>query len=141
LGASPREIVEKQINTAFGGDWETLRTLYADDVQYRDPDGELKGADAAVAHLQEQMVAFPEVGSLSINRVYEAGASAIAEWSATMKNTGPLHLPDGTELPATGREVTIEVVTIYDIEDGLIASERNYWDNVALFAQLGLLPD
>ena len=141
MGASPREIVEQQINAAFGGDWEKLRTLYADDVQYRDPDGELKGVDEAVAHLQEQMVAFPEGGDLSIHRVYEAGDAAIAEWSAAMKNPGPLHLPDGTELPATGREVTIEVVTIYDIENGVIVSERNYWDNVALFAQLGLLPE
>jgi steroid delta-isomerase-like uncharacterized protein len=139
---SPKEIVEKQIRVAIGGDWSELRTLYADGVHYRDPDGEFDGADQAVEHLQQQMTAFPDEADLSIRRIYEIGdEAAIAEWTATMRNTGPLRLPDGTELPATGNEVTIETVTIYDIANGVITSERNYWDNAALLAQLGLLPE
>ena len=119
-----------------------MRTLYADEVEYRDPDGQFTGADQAVKHLQDQMVAFPDPGKLTIHRVYESSeGSGIAEWSATMRNTGPINLPDGTELPASGNEITLEVVTIYDIADGLITSERNYWDNAALLAQLGLLPE
>jgi len=142
VSPSPNEIVKRQINVAFSGDFDTLRTLYAEDAHYRDPDAELKGPDEIVQHLQVQLAAFPDPGKLSIKQVYEAGdRAAVAEWVATMKNTGPVKLPDGSELPPTGNEVTIEVVTIYDIEHGLITSERNYWDNAALLAQLGLLPE
>ena len=142
MSSSPKEIVERQINTAFSRDFATLRMLYAEGAHYRDPDAELKGVDEIVQHLQMQMRAFPDSGKLSIKQVYEAGdRAAVAEWAATMKNTGPVALPDGSELPPTGNEVTIEVVTIYDVENGLITSERNYWDNAALLAQLGLLPE
>ena len=141
MGMTPSEIIERQITTAFRADWEKLRTLYAEDVRYLDPDGEITGAAQAVQHLQEQMAAFPDGGDVKIHKIYESGDSGIAEWSATMRNTGPLRLPDGTELPATDREVTLQVATIYDIADELITCERNYWDNAALFAQLGLLPE
>jgi predicted ester cyclase len=95
-----------------------------------------------VQHLQAQLEAFPDSRKLSIKRVYEAGdRAAVVEWAATMKNAGPVKLPDGSELPPTGNDVTIEVVTIYDVENGLITSERNYWDNAGLLAQLGLLPE
>ena len=141
MGTTPSEIIERQITTAFSGDWEKLRTLYAEDVRYLDPDGEITGVEQVVEHLQEQMVPFPDGGDVKIHKIYESGDAGIAEWSATMRNTGPLRLPDGSELPATDREVTLQVATIYDIADGVITCERNYWDNAALFAQLGLLPE
>lgn len=32
------------------------------------------------------------------------------------------------------------VVTAYDVVDGRIVFERNYWDNAGLLTQLGLMP-
>ena len=35
-----------------------------------------------------------------------------------------------------GKPVTLDIVTAYDFIGGHIVSERNYWDNAALQAQL-----
>jgi ketosteroid isomerase-like protein len=57
----------------------------------------------------------------------DGGASAVVEWTLTM--------------PAeAGTPLRHDVMTAYDIRDGRIVSERNYWDNVALLTQLGLMP-
>jgi steroid delta-isomerase-like uncharacterized protein len=142
VGATLTEIVEQQINAGINRDWDTLRALYADDVVYRDPEGVLNGSDAAIENLQRQMAAFPDAGTLTLHHVYESGDGvAVAEWTVSMRNTGPLALPDGTVLPATDRHVSLDVVTIYEISDGRITSERNYWDSAVLLAQLGLLPE
>ena len=140
MDQSPKEIVEAQINAGISRDWDALRTLYADDLEYRDPDGILSGSEAAITHLQQQMVAFPDGGELTIHKIYESGNVGVAEWSAAMHNSGPITMADGTEIPATNQDVNLDVVTIYEIRDGRITSERNYWDNIALLAQLGLLP-
>jgi predicted ester cyclase len=36
-----------------------------------------------------------------------------------------------------GTRVTLDIVTAYDFLGERIVSERNYWDNAALQAQLG----
>ena len=47
------------------------------------------------------------------------------EWTLTA--------PVGTDTP-----VTLDVATVYEFRDSLIAAERNYWDNASLAAQLGI---
>jgi hypothetical protein len=65
---------------------------------------------------------------------------AVAEyiWAAT--NTGPLNLPGGSTLPATGKRIELPCVTVVEVKDGLVAAERSYWDMMAAFQQMGLLP-
>lgn len=38
-----------------------------------------------------------------------------------------------------GAPIALDVMTAYDVLDGRIVSERNYWDNIALLTQLGVL--
>ena len=49
-------------------------------------------------------------------------------------------MPDGSTLPATGRDVELKRWS-FRARDGVITAERNYWDNMAIYAQLGLLPE
>ena len=44
-------------------------------------------------------------------------------------------------MPPTDNEVNLSVVTIYDVKDGKIVSERSYYDALAMFGALGLLGD
>jgi hypothetical protein len=49
-------------------------------------------------------------------------------------------LPDGTELPPTGKRVEIRGMEYVQVRDGKIVIDNLYYDNVALLAQLGLVP-
>ncbi|MBK36869.1 MAG: hypothetical protein CME26_15240 [Gemmatimonadetes bacterium] len=42
-------------------------------------------------------------------------------------------------LPPTGRKVAIPLVVVFTFENGMLASERAYWDQASLLQQLGLL--
>jgi ketosteroid isomerase-like protein len=49
-------------------------------------------------------------------------------------------MPDGTELPPTGKTVEIPWVSILAVRDGNVASERDYFDQAAFMGQVGLMP-
>jgi predicted ester cyclase len=138
--ATPGAIARKQIDAGAARDWATLRTLYADNVRYVDPNGESAGVDAAIAALEKTLKPFGKV-TVAVSKIYEGKDYAVAEWTASAINSGEITLADGSQVPPTGNEVNLSIVTIYDIKDGKIASERNYYDALTLYGSLGLLGD
>lgn len=117
------KIATTQIATVHAADWAVLERLYADDVRYRDPDGGLAGRAAVVARLREQSQGLAG-WSYEVRAAYsDDGDGAVVEW--TLSSPAPL---------------TLDVVTAYEVLDGRIVSERNYWDNLSLLTQLGLMP-
>jgi len=137
---TPGQIARKQIEAGSARDWPTLRTLYATDVRYVDPNGESRGVDAAINALERTLKPFGEV-KVAIAKIYEGKGFAVAEWSSTAINTAEITLADGSQAGPTGNEVKLDIVTIYDIKDGKIVSERNYYDALNLYGSLGLLGD
>jgi hypothetical protein len=49
-------------------------------------------------------------------------------------------MPDGTELPPTGKRIEIKGMDLVQHCDGKIAVFHMYYDNMAVAGQLGLLP-
>jgi ketosteroid isomerase-like protein len=137
---APTDIARKQIEAGAARDWATLRALYAPDVRYVDPNGEFHGVDAAIATIEKTLKPFGKV-SATIHKIYDGKDFAIAEWTAVAINDAEITLADGSTAPATGNEVNLNVVTIYDVKDGKIVSERNYYDGLAIYGSLGLLGD
>jgi len=138
--ATPSDIARKQIEAGAARDWATLKTLYAPDVRYVDPNGEFKGVDAAIAEIEKSLKPFGKV-AVKIHKIYDGKDFAIVEWTADAINDAEITLADGSTSPATGNEVNLNVVTIYDVKDGKITSERNYYDGLAMYGSLGLLGD
>jgi limonene-1,2-epoxide hydrolase len=137
---SPAQIARQQIEAAASRDWPTLRSLYAPDVRYVDPNGEARGADAAIATIERTLQPFGTV-TVAIAKVYEGHDYAVAEWTSSAINSAEITLADGSKVPPTDNEVNLSVVTIYDVKDGRIVSERSYYDALAMFGALGLLGD
>ncbi|NAS23638.1 hypothetical protein GT755_18295 [Herbidospora sp. NEAU-GS84] len=63
---------------------------------------------------------------------------AVTEFTITGTHDGPFLLVDGAELPATGRRIALRGVSVCTIEDGLIVTDRDYYDQLELYSQLGL---
>ena len=62
------------------------------------------------------------------------------EWSFVATHTGPFALPDGNELPATGKRIELRGMELVEVRDGKIVVDNLYYDNMAVLAQLGLIP-
>lgn len=124
------DLARHQISTTVAGDWQVLAALYAPDASYTDPDGDLTGSDQVVERLRGQVDAMP--GCSALVRHAHADVTDDAGGSGTVVLEWTLSVPAGTPTPAT-----LDVVTVYEFRDALIAAERNYWDNAHLAAQLG----
>jgi ketosteroid isomerase-like protein len=72
---------------------------------------------------------------------YETGEVAIDEGFVVGTNSGPLHLPTGETLPATGKQLRIRSCDVVKVEGGEITSHHLYFDQVEFLAQLGLMPE
>jgi hypothetical protein len=68
------------------------------------------------------------------------GQDALAgEIRVAMTHTASLLTPNGP-VPATGRTVVLESCDVARFRDGLVVSFHSYFDQLAIMAQLGLLP-
>ena len=50
------------------------------------------------------------------------------------------NLGDFPDLPATGRTISIRGVSLTQLEEGRIATQRDYYDGYVLLTQLGMVP-
>lgn len=97
------------------------------------------GRDEIVAGEQALFDAFsdvqPEVRALIVD-----GRSRAVELVTRAENTGPIQLDEDTSVPATGRRIEVPMAWLIDPnEEGLIASERDYFYTATLLRQLGRL--
>ena len=67
-------------------------------------------------------------------------ATIAVEWTLVATNTGPVPLPDGTEVPPNGKRVEFKGMSLVPMRGGKIAAHHMYFDNMALAGQLGLMP-
>ena len=78
---------------------------------------------------------------MTVDVCVEQGDTIAAEWTFAGTNTGPLVMPDGTELPPTGKRIEFKGMELVQFRDGKAAVDHVYWDNMAFAGQLGLLPE
>ena len=72
-----------------------------------------------------------------LNRA-RSGDDVAFEMTWTGTHEGPLEMPDGSELPATGLTVSFSVAVVLETTEGLIRRERQYYDNLGILDQLGV---
>jgi predicted ester cyclase len=70
----------------------------------------------------------------------EQGDAFADEWTFAGTQTGPFLLPDGMQLPPTGKRMEIRGMELVQVRDGKIVVDNLYYDTTAGLAQLGLVP-
>jgi predicted ester cyclase len=50
-------------------------------------------------------------------------------------------MPDGTEVPPTGRRLEVQGMEVVGLRDGKIVLNTLYYDMMSVVAQMGLLPE
>jgi steroid delta-isomerase-like uncharacterized protein len=135
-----RERLERYVELYNAGDLDACMELYAEDAMQWMHDGLFAGVDAIRERLARDLAAFPDAKYVVESFVEDSDKFA-DEWTFTGTNTGPFRLPDGSEVPATGRPVEIKGMELVEVRDGRIVVDNLYYDFMAAVAQLGLVPE
>jgi hypothetical protein len=77
--------------------------------------------------------------ALDVTPLLVAGDYACSEWTVSMIHTGPLALADGRTLEPTGVRVYLHGVTVAEFLGEQICALRQYWDELSVYEQLGLI--
>ncbi|MBO3752620.1 nuclear transport factor 2 family protein [Streptosporangiaceae bacterium NEAU-GS5] len=139
-----RELKEQVIAALNDHDIEATKQCFAPDAVYVGPAGAAEGRDQIGWYVEHQLESFPDLQRTPWWKVpvSDQDVSAVCEYLMTGTHLGPLLLPGGSVLPATGHRIAVRVAGLCTIENGLIISDREYFDQLELFSQLGLyLPE
>ena len=135
-----REFLERCIELYNAGDLDGYMELYAEDAVQTMAEGiTFRGRGEIRERLARELVGFPDA-TYTIGGFVQDGDAFADEFVFEGTHTGPFPLPDGTELPPTGKRVQIRGMEFVQMRDGKIAVDNLYWDNLSALAQLGLVP-
>ena len=136
-----RHVLEQAIEYWNAGDRDAWATRYAEDVVYEAPGGQrISGlANLRGQYFDALLTAAPDRLSRDVV-LFSDGEYVVEQARYVGTHTGPLRNPDGVEVPATGKHFDFPFVGIFHVRGGKISSIRIYYDQLELFAQLGLMP-
>jgi steroid delta-isomerase-like uncharacterized protein len=92
------------------------------------------GIEGFKAYYNNYLTGFSNV-TFTIVDAYGQGDKIVKHWNFKGTHTG-----DFFGIPATGKEVNVDGVTLVNMKDGKIAQEQDFFDNLEFMQQLGLIP-
>lgn len=92
------------------------------------------GIQAFKDYYQNYLTGFSDV-TFTIVDVFGQGDKIVKHWNFKGTQTGEFF-----GIPASGKEVDIDGVTLVKMKDGKIAQEQDFLDNLSFYQQLGLIP-
>jgi SnoaL-like polyketide cyclase len=138
--ASRATTLMRALEAGLGGDGKALRDLYTEDVKAWTPALSASSLTELVAELDRRDEAFSDI-EVEVAPLDVGGYYACAEWSVTMTHTGPLTLAGGDVVEPTGARITVNGATVAEFRGDRICSLRQYWDELGVFEQIGLMAD
>ena len=133
-----RELARAGVDAFNARDRAAMRKLYASDATILNPDSPIAmSVDEMISGFDASLSAFPDA-RISLGSVLADGDDVAFEMTWTGTHEGPLEMPDGSELPATGLTVSFSVAVVLETTEGLIRRERQYYDNLGILDQLGV---
>jgi steroid delta-isomerase-like uncharacterized protein len=108
---------------------------FTKDVVMHASPSDVVGIDSARAYYGQFITGFSEI-QFTIKDVFGQGDKLVKYWNFKGKHTGSFF-----GIPATGKSVDLDGTTLVRMQDGKIAEERDFYDNVVFMTQLGLMPE
>jgi steroid delta-isomerase-like uncharacterized protein len=90
--------------------------------------------NSARAYYANYLTGFSDI-TFTIKDVFGMGDKLVKHWNFKGTHTGLFF-----GIPATHKKVDIDGVTLVRMENGKIAEERDFFDNLEFMQQLGLIP-
>ena len=116
--------------------WEDVwrETLAPDFTSYFHAFAPTKGMEEAISFNRELFAGFPNL-QMSIEQVIAEDRHVIVRGRLTGRHAGPF-----LGAPASGAEVDVPDVTMFRLEEGLIAESRYFTDLLTVMTAIGAVP-
>ena len=138
MSTSPADVVRRWFEEVWNqGKLETIDELFsAAGVAHGlgEPGVDVKGPAGYRPFAERFQAAFSDP-VFKVEDTVTEGEKVAARWSATLTHTG-----DQLGVPATGRRVAIDGITIVYVRNGQIVDAWNNWDIAGLMRQLEAAP-
>lgn len=121
-----KEIINK-------GKVDLFDSAFSPNVFYDNASTHLQGIDEFKKYIEGYITAFSN-RDFQILEIYGSGERVIKRWSFTGTHTGVF-----SGIKPTGRRITMEGVTIATIRMGKIVAERDYFNDLSLMQDLGVI--
>jgi ketosteroid isomerase-like protein len=130
----------RALHAGLAGDRRVIEELCTDDVQAWAPALSASSVTELLDALDRRDDGFTDL-ALDVVPLDAGGDFAAAEWSLSMTHTGSLTLAGGDVVAPTGIRVTVHGATVAEFRGDRICAVRQYWDELAMFEQLGLFSE
>ena len=113
---------------------ELAPELFTDDHQFHDPQipaGAGPDAVAGVISVYQEAVE----GHWHVDDIFSAGDKVAVRWRGTGR-----HVAEVNGIPATGKDVAVEALSIFRLAGGKIAETWEVWDTLTFLQQIGAVP-
>lgn len=107
---------------------------FTKDVVMHVSPADLVGIDSAKAYYGNFLTGFSNI-VFTIKDVFGQDSKLVKYWNFKGTHTGVFF-----GIPATGKTVSLDGTTLVRMQDGKIAEERDFFDNLDFMQQLGLMP-
>lgn len=141
MNMEQRERLFDQVLQALNArDWDSYARVFAESLVTHAPGlpAPTKGRDARVRWVQAIIQAFPD-GRVEKKQSFGQGDRLCVELEFAGTHTGPLQSPDGSATAATNRTVRFPYCLVVKWEGAEITELHEYFDQLELLTQLGLM--
>jgi steroid delta-isomerase-like uncharacterized protein len=139
MGESLR-ITQEALDAFNAHDEERIRAGYAPNAVFEAPgDIRLEGPEAITDYAMGWLAAFPDA-RVTVDEQIEAGEWVVYRCVFEGTHENAMQTPEG-EVPATHRRVKGRAAELCRVENGKIAAEYLYYDQMEILTQLGLVPE
>jgi steroid delta-isomerase-like uncharacterized protein len=129
------------IRRLYGEVWNERKLAVVDELMsashaLQDPNwpGSQVGPELYKRRVAELITGFPDL-CFTVEDTVAEGEKFVACW--TLSGT---HKGEFMEVPATGKKISVEGITIHHIKNGKILDSYTRWDALGLLRQLGAIP-
>ncbi|MGB5419339.1 ester cyclase [Algibacter sp.] len=110
-------------------------TTFTEDITLISSPENIVGIENFKAYYQNFLTGFSDI-EFTVTDCFGQGDKIAKHWNFKGTHTG-----DFFGIPATGKSVDIDGVTLVKMKDGKVAQEQDFMDNMVFLAQLGIVSD
>lgn len=132
-----KALVMRFAEAVNAADWDALDEILTEDFQRHcqaTPDVEINSSQEFKDLQKGFIVGFPDQ-RVTVELMLAEGDHVAIYGAYQATHTGPMG-----DIPATGKAVDVKMMTIFRVQGGRISELWVEWDNMAMLAQLGLMP-
>jgi predicted ester cyclase len=136
---TPRQVMDRFFAAVDSKQPEKMAEVDAPDIEMVTPMGTFKGQEGHQQLTKGFATAAPNFKH-NVTRCIEQGETIACEGTFSGDHTGPLMMPTGQAVPATGKHFEFKWGGLATVKGGKVTSVHVYFDPMVMMQQLGLVP-